>query len=271
MEKPSCSMHNQGESSCHDVHGGGHAPTFWSKSADDLDYGEEDFPNMENMDGDYPLKRRQRRQRLHSLHCYVARTGVMAVGVTASILASQVEHMTRHDIGSHCNEDTAGEAGVSSTFCAVFSNVKSTLGCAIGSAAGRVGELAGSLANAIGEPPQRALANRDEQDAPLLLFWAINLCAVCTIASLVLFIMCFCSSPDLSSTEVSSDSEAVESIQVTTPSPLLSSNGTEPAATTQGRKLEGFFRVLGVVSLSLVSGCGLGLRHPIQSALLSGF
>jgi len=237
----------------------------WLESKEeDSDYGEDYF----KMEGDYlsPQKRRQRRQRLHSLHCYVARTGVVAVVASASMLTRQVENMTRQEGISLLKEDAHGHDGILATLFAIIANFKSSLGCAIGGTAARLGEVATGLANAIGEPPQRLLAGREEQDAPLLLFWAINLCALCTIASLVLFVIAFFGNPS----DTSPEPEAVDHIPLASTNPLLDANSTEPDA-TERKKLEGLFRVLGVVSLSLVSGCGLGLRHPIQSALLSGF
>jgi len=242
----------------------------WSESTEDFGDGEEDDFKMEDdgTDSQPPLKRRQRRQRLHSLHCYVARRGVVAVVASASILTRQVENMTRQEgirqmhtaLFTEKVRNLKGGAGISATFCSMISNFKSSLCCAVGGAVARVGKLATGLANAIGEPPHRVLA-REEQDAPLLLFWAINLCALCTIASLALFVLTFSASPV---TDISSEPEAVVRTL------LNNTNSTQPVI-SEGKKLEGLFRVLGVVGLSLISGCGLGLRHPIQSALLSGF
>lgn len=254
----------------------------WLESADDFDCGEDCFKTED----DYPLKRRQRRQRLHSLHCYVARTGVVAVVASASMLTRQVENLTRQDFRADPAQGirqmhTAlftekmrqhkgrlqGRGGFSAILCGIISSFKTSLCCAIQGAAARLGGLATGLANAIGEPPHRVLA-REEQDAPLLLFWAINLCALCTLASLTCFILTFCAGAG-GVADVNTQAEAVGTVQVAA-SPLVNSSGTQ-LATADGKKLEGLLRVLGVVGLSLISGCGLGLRHPIQSALLSGF
>lgn len=245
--------------------------TGWLESLETFEEPEDDYFKID----DYPLKRRQRRQRLHSLHCYVARTGVVAVAASASMLTRQVESMARAEGISHLNcqqKDAHGPGGIASTFTAVVTNFKSSLVCTVGGAAARIGDGVSSLANAIGEPPQRVLAGtREEQDAPLLLFWAINLCALCTVASLVLFTLSFCTGPDA---DVNSDAEAVDQIQLAPQNHLLLGNSTStehPSAVAESKKLEGIFRVLGVVSLSLVSGCGLGLRHPVQSAILCGY
>jgi len=258
------SLHHNNAMHC----GGDMTPmTSWLESLEAFEEPEDDYFKIE----DYPLKRRQRRQRLHSLHCYVARSGVVAVAASASMLTRQVENMARVEGISHLNcqqEDANGTGGTSATFSAIVANFKSSLGCAVGGIAARLGELGSNLAHTIGEPPQRVLGGpREEQDAPLLLFWAINLCALCTFASLTLFVISFCAGM-VGPTDTSSEPEAIDQIQLAPQSPLLLSR---ESAAAEKRKLEGLFRVLGVISLSLVSGCGLGLRHPIQSALLSGF
>lgn len=233
-----------------------------------IDYGEDYFKAD-------PLKRRARRERLHRVHCYVARTGVEAVVASASMLMRKVESLeaemqfiqecsdARQEGISHLKEDGHGHAaGLSESLFAIITNFKSNIFCAIAGTAARIGELGSELASAIGEPPQRVLA-RDEQDAPLLLFWAINLCLLCSIASLTLYISAFFARP-VAACDIILEPEAVESMQLT------AENNSRPSE-TEGKKFEGIFRVLGVVSLSLISGCGLGLRHPLQGALMSGF
>jgi len=235
------------------------------------DLSEDDYFNFKI--DDYPkepIKRRQRRQRLHSLHCYVARSGVVAVAASASMLTRQVENMARVE-GHPGDCDAAGLDGIGAAFSGIAANFKNSLGCTLGGAAARVSDLTSSLANAIGEPPQRVLVGtREEQDTPLLLFWAINLCALCTLASLALFIFTFCVGT-VDPTDTSSEVEAVDQIHLSPQNPMLLSNTNAEQPVVHGRKLEGIFRVLGVISLSLASGCGLGFRHPIQSALLCGF
>lgn len=236
--------------------------TSWLESLESFEEPEDDYFKID----DVPLKRRQRRQRLHSLHCYVARSGVVAVAASASMLTRQVQNMAPVEGISH-QEDAHGPHDPSITICAIISNVKSSLACTAGGYAARAGELASTLADAIGPPPQRVWEEQD--DVPLLLFWAINLCALCSLVSLGLFVFCFYM--PVGSVDASAEAEAVDRLQITPPSPLLlNSTGTERVV-PEAKKIEGIFRVLGVVSLSLVSGCGLGFRHPIQSALLSGF
>jgi len=254
------SSHNQTGMLC-----GGEMST-WLESLESFEEPEDDYFKID----DYPLKRRQRRERLHSLHCYVARSGVVAIAASASMLTSQVENMTRADSHLSQQEDSAGTDGFVAYFFAIFVNLWRSVVCAVGGVTARTGELVTSLANAIGEPPHRPMqGTHGEQDAPLLLFWAINLCAFFTIASIFLFIFTFWANP-VGSTELE-EAEAVDQIQLSPQSPLLNNTGGVEPATAEGKKLEGMFRVLGVVSLSLISGCGLGLRHPVQSALLCGY
>jgi len=214
----------------------------WLESLEDFNEPENDYFKID----DYPHKRRKRRQRLHSLHCYVARSGVEAVAASAMMLTRQVENMARGE-GKYQYEDADGSNGISTTFSAHLVTVKSRLLHAVGTAAASVGDVAADLTTQLGEPPQRILdRTREEQDAPLLLFWAINVCALCTLASLFYFAFAFCAYPS-------------------------SMQGAEQAqSTSSGKRCEGLVRVMGVVILSLASGCGLGLRHPIQSALLCG-
>jgi len=202
-----------------------------------------------------PVKRRQRRQRLHTLHCYVASTGIVAVAASASMLAQQVENMAEGI--SHFNyhqEDSRAHDGISASLSAIVSKFQCHAGYLVGSAAARVGEFASGLAGAIGEPPQRVLAStQEEQDAPLLLFWAINLCAMCMFASLALFAVAFACPVGSSDTKAEQE-VAIDVVPIT----------------VHKKSLEGLLRVVTVVIISLVSGCGLALKHPMQSALLVG-
>jgi hypothetical protein len=241
--------------------------TSWLESLEAFEEPEDDYFKID----DYPLKRRQRRERLHSLHCYVARSGAEAIAVSASMFTRQVESMTRVEGKAHVsckqNDDVFGPPGLGATFTGIAQNFKNSLGRATGGVAAQIGELYTSLANAIGEPPQRGVLarSREEQDAPLLLFWAINLCVLFTIAGLILFIVAF-----WTATNTDAEIEAADLVQPPLPTPPPLPHNSRMGADADKRNWEGIFRVLGVISLSLVSGCGLGLRHPLQSALLCG-
>lgn len=245
----------------------------WAASAD-FERPGRDFFDMD----DFPPKRRQRRQRLRSLHSfnsYVARTGIVAVAASASLLTRQMESMSRVDgtsQHSYQHEDGSIGYGVSVAFSAAIANFKSGLGWAVGNVAARVGELASSLADAIGEPPQRVFAaNRDEHDMPLLLFFATNLCVLCTVASVLFFIFTFCADP-VGPSDSSPEPEAIEKTHLTPYNLSLPSNSTKSTTAVNEELLgiQGIFRVIVVFSISLAAGGGLGLRHPCQSAMLCG-
>merc|ERR1719424_364829 len=116
--------HSSTESSTNSMPCGGPS---WLESLESFEEPEDDYFKHD----DYPLKRRQRRQRLHSLHCYVARTTVVAVATSASMLTRQVEHMARAEGISQLREDAHGTDGKFSIFLAIIDNFKSCLGQSI--------------------------------------------------------------------------------------------------------------------------------------------
>lgn len=227
----------------------------WSVSPEDLD--------------DYPLKRRQRRQRLRSLHSfnsYVARSGIVAVAAIGSMLTTEMENMARVDLNIQ-HEDAHVAEGVSATIAAAIADVKSRLGWTVGSLIARLGALLSSLADAIGEPPQRMWNGASEDHIlPLPLLLAINLCALCTVASLVFFIVSFCVN--------GMDPSETEAVEKVSQKQLLASNSsvlwTTHADEVDDHLLPGAVRIVSVFVLSLAAGSGLGFVHPAQSAMLCG-
>jgi hypothetical protein len=217
-----------------------------SKDAVEQDYFEE---------VQYPPKRKLRRQRLnkryerlHNLHSYVARSGVVAVAASASMLTRQVEHMARvGEEGMSCTSLFStifgGHAGFNTTIVNVIIELITGLCCAIASFAVRFGEAASSLAAAFGEPPQSIW---DDQDAPLFVFWAINLCGICGISSIVLIALSFFADT-MGQQEEFCEPEALNPVQ----------DNNDPALRLS-------------VIFSLVFGYGVNLRHPLLSALLCG-
>lgn len=230
-----------------------------------------EYPDDGGYDIDhYPLKRRQRRQRLRSLHSfnsYVARTGIVAVAASASLLTRQMENIAR--VEGNLNLNHQHQEGIGATFSAVIASLKSYFGCAVGSIAARLGELASSLADAIGEPPQRVLAGaREDQDLPTaLLFFAINFCVLCTVASMFFFIFSFCANPE-DPVDANSKPDTIDQTQLVVHN-QLPNNGAEPVK-METQEIQGILRVLSTFSLALVAGGGLGVRHTFQSALLCG-
>lgn len=240
----------------------------WSVPTEEFEYAEKD-PDADS----HPVKRRQRRQRLrglHSFNSYVARTGIVAVAASASMLSRQMESFARVEGGSHLERHHDGElsgGGIGATLSAAVAGFRSCLGSFLGTAVARVGELASSLADAIGEPPQRVLAGtREEHELPTVLPFAINLCILLTLASLFFFMFAFCANQVASSD--ASDPDAIDKTQVSAQNGL-SGTVADTAAETN-HELHGLFRRLVVFCLSLITGGVLGVRHPLQSAVLCG-
>mmetsp|Transcript_102940 Transcript_102940/g.193683 ORF Transcript_102940/g.193683 Transcript_102940/m.193683 type:complete len:293 (+) Transcript_102940:129-1007(+) len=245
---------------------GGHA-------ADKMKYFMEDMTSADES----PLKsRREQRKKLHSLHSYVARTGAVAMGYSASMITRQVEQFAAAD--SPCPAGIFGTDFQVTTIVGVIDRVVSQAIDSVSRATARCGQGLTNLANAIGEPPHRpftrgwinaqAGGGAEEQEAPLLLFWALNLCALCGLAGFFLFGVAFWSGGcfsdvDEHSADVSDGGSHADTAATAVEDPLHA----EIFATT---KLDSLLRVLGVIALSLVSGCGLGWRHPLQSGLLCG-
>jgi hypothetical protein len=178
----------------------------------------------------YPTKRKQRRAQLNCLHCYVAHTGAVAVAASASIMA----------------EDVA--SGNSSTSRSIAAANTAILACMVGGVVAVLGNLFSSFAHALASSAQRGEAL---EYVPLGRSWLRNSCGLFCVASILRFIIGFLPDP----IELMSMTRSSESVLW-----LLPDGSTE----------DFFLRVLCVVALSLISGCFLGLRSPLQSALLCG-
>jgi hypothetical protein len=176
----------------------------------------------------YPSKRRQRREKLNSLHCYVAHTGAVAVVASASMMA---EGAAAVNTGSTSRSIVAANAAI--------------LACVVGGVVAVLSNLLSGLSKAIRTPPQRR--DGEEEDAPLRVSWLKSFCGLFCLASLVRF-------------GIGSFADPVNSVSTTSGHWLLSDTSAE----------DNLYRVLSVIVLSLISGCFLGLRHPLQSALLCG-
>mmetsp|Transcript_2970 Transcript_2970/g.4999 ORF Transcript_2970/g.4999 Transcript_2970/m.4999 type:complete len:235 (-) Transcript_2970:76-780(-) len=195
------------------------------------------FSEEDDQIDDYPQKRRQRRRKLHNLHCYAARTGAAGIAASASLLTQQVENTAR--------VEGANRVGTSGT--AVVASVTESLASVLDSSAGRVVDLASSLAGAIGHPP---LHTSVREDVALHWLCAINFYALCSLAALCLFISSFFG--DI----CRADGHQLQDVGL---------------RVDEATRIQSIARVFGVIVLSLISGCALGLRHPIQSALIFSF
>jgi hypothetical protein len=175
----------------------------------------------------YPSKRRQRREKLNNLHCYVAHTGAVAVVASASMMA---EGAAAVNTGSASRSIVAANAAI--------------LACVLGGVVAVLSNLLSGLSKAIRTPSQR---REGEEDAPLRVCWLKSFCGLFCFASLVRF-------------GIGSFADTVNAVSTTSGHWLLSDTSAE----------DNLYRVISVIVLSLISGCFLGLRHPLQSALLCG-
>lgn len=114
--------------------------------------------------------RRQRRQRLHSLHCYIAQPFAAAVAVSAAMLVVP--------------EVSEGASDASTT---PSGRAAAGLRLAVDCAAVLRDTVVG-VASAIGKPPRRPF---EEQDGLPGLLWMADLSILCCLASLVFFAYAF--------------------------------------------------------------------------------
>jgi len=178
----------------------------------------------------YPTKRKQRRAQLNCLHCYVAHTGAVAVAASASIMA----------------EDVA--SGNTSTSRSIAAANTAILACMVGGVVAVLGNLFSIFAHALAPSAQRG---ESQEHVPLGKCWLRNSCVLLCFASLIRFIIGFLADSMAPASNAPSSQSDVW---------LFADASTD----------EQFFRVSCVIALSLISGCFLGLRHPVQSALLCG-
>jgi hypothetical protein len=190
---------------------------------------EEDNTNSEEDCSDreciiYPSKpkRKQRREKLNSLHCYVAHTSAVAVVASASMMA-----------------EGAAAVNSSSSRSIVAANA-AILACVVGGTVAVLGNLLSGLAKTMTSRPQH---DEVHEDAPLRVPWFKHFCGLFCFASIVRLGIGFSTVDSVSTTMNSSDLWLPD---------------------------DNLYRVVCVIALSLISGCFLGLRHPLQSALLCG-
>jgi len=203
--------------------------------------------------------RREDRKKLHSIHSYVARTGAVAMAASASIITRQVEQFAVAEGKRPCSITFQRSLPISAILERILTQ---TVACLSGIVA-QCKHLVAVMANTIGEPPHRPFSDSalaEEQEAPLSLFWALNLCTVCSLASLVLLAAFW---PGVASDSYGSSDGAEQG----TDECWIPGVG---AAFCAANREYTIMRVLAVVALSLVSGLCLGWRHPLQSGLLCG-
>ncbi|CAE7350683.1 unnamed protein product [Symbiodinium natans] len=208
-------------------------------------------------------QRKQVRRMLHRLHRCMARSGVVAFSFSASALQRRVGSFAQLDevskFKSRRGADRPSGAGnsLSSTCRLVSSSVRSYLV----HLAALLSILLQTVQEVIGESPLRrslvAAASEDLEEAPLGLFWAINVLILCSLACGVLVVSSFLA-------QVFCDGTTTEEINMST-----LSETAEPLETASGlsRTLRLLARIMVVALVSFTSGMGLRIIHPLQSAM----
>jgi len=121
-----------------------------------------------------------------------------------------------------------------------------------------------TVQEAIGESPLRrslsAAASEDLEEAPLGLFWAINILILSSLACGVLVMSSFAA-------QVFRDDTMTEATEE-----VISPEVAEPVETASGlsRMVRLLARIMVVALVSFTSGMGLRIIHPLQSAMLCG-
>eukprot|EP00434_Breviolum_minutum_P004541 symbB.v1.2.004005.t1/scaffold225.1/size261367/6 len=104
--------------------------------------------------------RQLRRQRIHTVHCYIAQTTVSAVAASAAILSSEVE-------------DGSTDSSMNMTFNRLFSALQDAMS---------------SFAEAIGRPPRMPLL---EHNSSTSLLWIVDFCLLSTLLALIFMAWAF--------------------------------------------------------------------------------
>lgn len=206
-----------------------------------------------------PMKRRRRPERLQRLHVYVARTGVAALSASASQLSRQVEN-----IGYSLADVEDDDSKLAATSPAV---VAARIRATTADALTWLGASASAAAREFQPPPRawRAAVEGDdteEQDAPLALFWAINVAIVCGITGLVMFAMAF------STAAIALPGPLAEEVVSFRTEPLEDAVDSLRGNPGQGAPLR--FKNIVVVCFAFAAGSALAQNHPLRSALLCG-
>lgn len=203
--------------------------------------------------GAFPLKprggmscRRDRRQRLQGLHCYLARTVV-----TVAASAAMLEAMPEGPPGD------AGAAGASFASCSnlmdLVARIPVLLRSVLRGAVAYTRESFDNLSAAAGEPPRRPF---EDPDAPGGLPWAVDAAIICCILAVAMFALAFATMPR--DCEGSKDPESTHA------------EGT-PEQTEFAKGGAKVFRVILMAVLPAVSGAMLNVKHVLVPTLLCSF
>jgi len=182
-----------------------------------------------------PMKSRQlRRQRIHTVHCYIARTTVSAVAASAAMFEFSGEVIQDDADGSMTGTDS-----LFSFFISLVSRFISHMQDSIY-----------KLGDMIGRPPRDPFS----EDTPPALLWAVDIGLVCVAMAILCGIAAFAAGapqadPDPASFKETSDELPPDSI---------------------GDRLWYRTRVVIVMVLSALGGGLLNVKHSVHSALFLG-
>lgn len=188
--------------------------------------------------------RSRRRERLHGVHCYIAKTGLSAVAASAAVLGLR----STEEIALEATSSAA--AGARSSIFALY--LGSVSWASEAAAAARAALLA--LAESIGRPPRQPL---QDPDPPAVLLWTIDLLIIFLLASAVLFVLAFAAgAPAEAADYMTKDTRGFDALK--------------PSAPERGPSFSGRAKMLLLVVGSVLAGGLLNVKHIMWSALKCG-
>lgn len=230
------------------------------------------------LENEASASRKQQRRLFHQLHQCMAKSGALMVCNSAAALSREMEKISKLDeVSKFRKRRTTGlhRAAKGSVKCLYFLMATNFLSNAclkvyyLGiSLLARIVALVQAIAEEIGEPPRRRAARAAAEavlqapddagfetfEEPLELFWAFNLLILFIAASVFLVLSAFVSNLTADTTESS----------------LSEVSFQEPSYVDASRTARLAIRVCGVAMVSFISGMGLRVIHPLQSAMICG-
>lgn len=201
--------------------------------------------------------RQRRRQRLHSVHCYIAQTGVAAVAASA---AAMLGHRSGEEEEEEASEVQSGTAHGPAAFRVTLGSFGKMISCMLSWIHG----LLGCLVRSIGHPPRMPL---QASDPPTALLWLIDLCLLLLLASFILFVLAFTATGTAIMDEcVGAVESRVQDMNHCIGQSMEMEDGKATVDQNFGRA-----KVIIVVALSTFSGGLLNVKHAIRSAVFCGF
>jgi hypothetical protein len=230
------------------------------------------------LENEASANRKQQRRLFHQLHQCMAKSGALMVCNSAAALSREMEKISKLDEVSKFRKrrttglHRAGKGSVKCLYLLMATNILSNaclkvyyLGISL---LARVVALVQAIAEEIGEPPRRRAARAAAEavlqapddagfetfEEPLELFWAFNLLILFIAASVFLVLSAFVSNLTADTIESS----------------LSEVSFQEPSYVDASRTARLAIRVCGVAMVSFISGMGLRVIHPLQSAMICG-